>query len=210
MNVAPRYLGRGSSARPPRSPGPHPRPGGIRLRRRAGLGSPHPRAAGGRRRRVLRIGADPVRRRSLAVVLCPRHHRSPHPVQHAAHRRRAARLSRAGPPHLRAGPLLGTPISAESVTYALAQLLRFGSMAATDSRSRSRIAPGDIGPAFARLRGSPTSSRTRSSSPSSSCPRWRRTCAPRSTRSACAATNGRRSAAVRSARCVGSGRSWCR
>ncbi len=48
-------------------------------------------------------------------------------------------------------PLFGTPISAESVTYALAQFLRFGSMAAVGLPIAYAIAPGDIGPAFARL-----------------------------------------------------------
>ncbi len=48
-------------------------------------------------------------------------------------------------------PLLGTPISAESVTYAVAQYLRFLSMAAVGLPIAYAIAPGDIGPAFARL-----------------------------------------------------------
>lgn len=48
-------------------------------------------------------------------------------------------------------PLLGTPVSAESVTYAAAQFLRFGSMAAVGLPIAYAIAPGDIGPAFARL-----------------------------------------------------------
>lgn len=48
-------------------------------------------------------------------------------------------------------PLLGTPISAEMVSYALAQLLRFGSMAAMGFPIAFSIAPGDIGPTFARL-----------------------------------------------------------
>jgi energy-coupling factor transport system permease protein len=48
-------------------------------------------------------------------------------------------------------PLLGTPISAESVTYAIAQYLRFLSMAAVGLPIAYAIAPGDIGPAFARL-----------------------------------------------------------
>jgi energy-coupling factor transport system permease protein len=48
-------------------------------------------------------------------------------------------------------PLLGTPVSAESVTYAIAQFLRFGSMAALGLPIAYAIAPGDIGPAFARL-----------------------------------------------------------
>lgn len=48
-------------------------------------------------------------------------------------------------------PLLGTPISAESATYALAQYARFLSMAAFGLPFAYAIAPGDIGPAFARL-----------------------------------------------------------
>ena len=48
-------------------------------------------------------------------------------------------------------PLVGTPISAESVTYALAQYARFLSMAAFGLPIAYAIAPGDIGPAFARL-----------------------------------------------------------
>ncbi|HEU5326083.1 MAG TPA: energy-coupling factor transporter transmembrane component T [Candidatus Limnocylindria bacterium] len=48
-------------------------------------------------------------------------------------------------------PLLGTPISAESVTYAIAQYARFLSMAAFGLPIAYAIAPGDIGPAFARL-----------------------------------------------------------
>jgi energy-coupling factor transport system permease protein len=48
-------------------------------------------------------------------------------------------------------PLLGTPISAESLTYAVAQYLRFLSMAAVGLPIAYAIAPGDIGPAFARL-----------------------------------------------------------
>jgi energy-coupling factor transport system permease protein len=48
-------------------------------------------------------------------------------------------------------PLLGTPISAESVTYAVAQFMRFLSMAAVGLPIAYAIAPGDIGPAFARL-----------------------------------------------------------
>lgn len=48
-------------------------------------------------------------------------------------------------------PLLGTPISAESVSYGLAQLLRFGSMAAVGFPIAFAVAPGDIGPTFARL-----------------------------------------------------------
>lgn len=48
-------------------------------------------------------------------------------------------------------PLLGTPISAESVTYGIAQYMRFLSMAAVGFPIAFAIAPGDIGPAFARL-----------------------------------------------------------
>lgn len=48
-------------------------------------------------------------------------------------------------------PLLGTPISAESVTYAIAQFCRFLSMAAIGLPIAYAIAPNDIGPAFARL-----------------------------------------------------------
>jgi energy-coupling factor transport system permease protein len=48
-------------------------------------------------------------------------------------------------------PLLGTPISAESVTYAIAQYVRFLSMAAMGFPIAFAVAPGDIGPAFARL-----------------------------------------------------------
>jgi energy-coupling factor transport system permease protein len=48
-------------------------------------------------------------------------------------------------------PLFGTPISAESLSYAAAQILRFGSMAALGFPIAFAIAPGDIGPAFARL-----------------------------------------------------------
>lgn len=49
-------------------------------------------------------------------------------------------------------PLLGTPISAEMLSYAMAQLLRFGSMAAMGFPIAFAVAPGDIGPTFARLR----------------------------------------------------------
>lgn len=49
-------------------------------------------------------------------------------------------------------PLFNSPISAESASYALAQILRFGSMAAMGFPLAYAIAPGDIGPAFARLR----------------------------------------------------------
>jgi len=48
-------------------------------------------------------------------------------------------------------PIFNTPISAESVSYAVAQVLRFGSMAAVGFPIAFAIAPGDIGPAFARL-----------------------------------------------------------
>ena len=48
-------------------------------------------------------------------------------------------------------PLFGTPVSAESISYAAAQYLRFGSMAAVGFPIAFAIAPGDIGPAFARL-----------------------------------------------------------
>jgi energy-coupling factor transport system permease protein len=49
-------------------------------------------------------------------------------------------------------PPFGTPISAESVTYAIAQFLRFGAMAAMGFPLAFVIAPGDIGPTFARLK----------------------------------------------------------
>lgn len=49
-------------------------------------------------------------------------------------------------------PLLGTPISAESVSYAFAQLMRFLSMAAVGFPIAFAIAPGEIGATFARLR----------------------------------------------------------
>jgi energy-coupling factor transport system permease protein len=49
-------------------------------------------------------------------------------------------------------PWLGTPISAESVTYAIAQFFRFLSMAALGFPLAFVLAPGDIGPTFARLR----------------------------------------------------------
>jgi len=48
-------------------------------------------------------------------------------------------------------PFLDTPISAEMLSYAGAQLLRFGSMAAMGFPIAFAIAPGDIGPTFARL-----------------------------------------------------------
>jgi energy-coupling factor transport system permease protein len=49
-------------------------------------------------------------------------------------------------------PLFGTPVSAESISYALTQLLRFLSMAAVGFPIAYAVAPGDIGTAFARLR----------------------------------------------------------
>lgn len=49
-------------------------------------------------------------------------------------------------------PLFGTPVSAESVSYAITQLLRFLSMAAVGFPLAFAVAPGDIGVAFARLR----------------------------------------------------------
>jgi energy-coupling factor transport system permease protein len=49
-------------------------------------------------------------------------------------------------------PLVGTPVSAESVTYAIAQYTRFLSMAAVGFPIAFAIAPGDIGPTFARLK----------------------------------------------------------
>lgn len=49
-------------------------------------------------------------------------------------------------------PLLNTPISAEMVSYATVQFLRFGSMAAMGFPIAFAMAPGDIGPTFARLR----------------------------------------------------------
>jgi energy-coupling factor transport system permease protein len=48
-------------------------------------------------------------------------------------------------------PLLGTPISAESLTYAAAQYLRFIPMAAMGFPIAFAVAPADIGPTFARL-----------------------------------------------------------
>lgn len=48
-------------------------------------------------------------------------------------------------------PFINTPISAESVTYAVVQYMRFLSMAAVGLPIAYAIAPGDIGPAFARL-----------------------------------------------------------
>ena len=48
-------------------------------------------------------------------------------------------------------PVFDTPVSAESLAYAIAQILRFGSMAAVGFPIAFAIAPGDIGPAFARL-----------------------------------------------------------
>jgi energy-coupling factor transport system permease protein len=49
-------------------------------------------------------------------------------------------------------PLFGTPVSAESASYAITQLLRFLSMAAVGFPVAFAVAPGDIGVAFARLR----------------------------------------------------------
>ncbi|MEP6681598.1 MAG: energy-coupling factor transporter transmembrane component T, partial [Chloroflexota bacterium] len=49
-------------------------------------------------------------------------------------------------------PLIGTPISAESVTYAIVQYTRFLAMAAVGFPIAFAVAPGDIGPTFARLR----------------------------------------------------------
>lgn len=48
-------------------------------------------------------------------------------------------------------PVVGTPISAESVTYAIAQYLRFIPMAAIGFPVAFAMAPNDIGPTFARL-----------------------------------------------------------
>jgi energy-coupling factor transport system permease protein len=48
-------------------------------------------------------------------------------------------------------PLVNTPISAESTSYAAAQLFRFLSMAAVGFPIAFAIAPGDIGPTFVRL-----------------------------------------------------------
>jgi energy-coupling factor transport system permease protein len=48
-------------------------------------------------------------------------------------------------------PLLGTPISAESLSYALAQYARFLSMTAIGLPIAYAVAPADIGPAFAGL-----------------------------------------------------------
>src|SRR3990170_426898 len=48
-------------------------------------------------------------------------------------------------------PLFGTPVSAESTSYAITQLLRFLSMAALGFPIAFAIGPSDIGPAFARL-----------------------------------------------------------
>lgn len=48
-------------------------------------------------------------------------------------------------------PLLNTPISAESISYALTQFARFLSMAAVGFPIAFAVAPGDIGPTFARL-----------------------------------------------------------
>jgi energy-coupling factor transport system permease protein len=49
-------------------------------------------------------------------------------------------------------PVLNTPISAEMLSYAAAQFLRFGSMAAMGFPIAYAVAPGDIGPTFAGLR----------------------------------------------------------
>src|SRR5215210_1464033 len=49
-------------------------------------------------------------------------------------------------------PLFGTPVSAESVSYAVTQLMRFLSMVAMGFPIAFAAAPGDIGPAFHRLR----------------------------------------------------------
>jgi energy-coupling factor transport system permease protein len=49
-------------------------------------------------------------------------------------------------------PLIGTPISAESITYAIVQYVRFLSMAAVGFPIAFAVAPGDIGPTFARLK----------------------------------------------------------
>ena len=49
-------------------------------------------------------------------------------------------------------PIINTPISAEMATYAAVQALRFGSMAAMGFPIAFAMAPGDIGPTFARLR----------------------------------------------------------
>jgi energy-coupling factor transport system permease protein len=49
-------------------------------------------------------------------------------------------------------PVINTPISAEMATYAAVQALRFGSMAAMGFPIAFAMAPGDIGPTFARLR----------------------------------------------------------
>jgi energy-coupling factor transport system permease protein len=45
-------------------------------------------------------------------------------------------------------PLFNTPVSAESVSYALTQMMRFLSMAAMGFPIAFAVAPGDIGPAF--------------------------------------------------------------
>lgn len=49
-------------------------------------------------------------------------------------------------------PLINTPISAEMASYAAVQAVRFGSMAAMGFPMAFAMAPGDIGPTFARLR----------------------------------------------------------
>jgi len=48
--------------------------------------------------------------------------------------------------------LIGTPISAESIAYARVQYVRFLSMAAVGFPIAFAVAPGDIGPTFARLK----------------------------------------------------------
>jgi energy-coupling factor transport system permease protein len=48
-------------------------------------------------------------------------------------------------------PVINTPISAEMASYAAVQALRFGSMAAMGFPIAFAMAPGDIGPTFARL-----------------------------------------------------------
>lgn len=49
-------------------------------------------------------------------------------------------------------PLLGTPVSAESVSYGLTQLMRFLAMATVGFPVAFAMAPSDFGVAFARLR----------------------------------------------------------
>ena len=48
-------------------------------------------------------------------------------------------------------PILGTPVSAESVTYATTQLLRFGAMTAVGFPLAYAVAPDEFGIAFRRL-----------------------------------------------------------